>query len=167
MLEPPRPKTHWDYLLEEMAWLAQDFAHERKWKKQAAKRCARMVQKHFQDRALAAQKAERARELQLRRIAAFAAREIRSFWSNVEKVSHRRRDARDNVVTSRVRYDQLYPSLVDSWSSGSGRADSNPLARRPSTSNSTISSIVPSATPVNSPRRYMHRPPRTVSDHIR
>lgn len=38
VLEPPRPKSHWDYLLEEMAWLAQDFAHERKWKKQAAKK---------------------------------------------------------------------------------------------------------------------------------
>lgn len=38
VMEPPRPKTHWDYLLEEMAWLAQDFAHERKWKKQAAKK---------------------------------------------------------------------------------------------------------------------------------
>ncbi|CAH0604496.1 unnamed protein product [Chrysodeixis includens] len=38
VLEPPRAKSHWDYLLEEMAWLAQDFAHERKWKKQAAKK---------------------------------------------------------------------------------------------------------------------------------
>lgn len=38
VMEPPRPKSHWDYLLEEMAWLAQDFAHERKWKKQAAKK---------------------------------------------------------------------------------------------------------------------------------
>lgn len=41
VLEPPRPKSHWDYLLEEMAWLAQDFAHERKWKKQAAKKVSR------------------------------------------------------------------------------------------------------------------------------
>lgn len=38
VLEPPRGKAHWDYLLEEMQWLAQDFAHERKWKKQAAKK---------------------------------------------------------------------------------------------------------------------------------
>lgn len=38
VLEPPRAKSHWDYLLEEMAWLAQDFAHERKWKKQAARK---------------------------------------------------------------------------------------------------------------------------------
>ncbi|GBP97773.1 Helicase SRCAP [Eumeta japonica] len=35
---PPRPKTHWDYLLEEMAWLAQDFANERKWKNMPLKR---------------------------------------------------------------------------------------------------------------------------------
>jgi hypothetical protein len=31
--EPPRNKAHWDYLLEEMQWLAADFAQERKWKK--------------------------------------------------------------------------------------------------------------------------------------
>ncbi|XP_063359970.1 helicase domino, partial [Cydia amplana] len=92
--EPPRPKTHWDYLLEEMAWLAQDFAHERKWKKQAAKKCARAVQKYFQDKAAAAQKAEKAQELQLRRIAAFAAKEIRTFWLNVEKLVEWKRSRR-------------------------------------------------------------------------
>lgn len=48
--------------------------------------CARAVQKYFQDKAAAAQKAEKAQELQLKKIAAFAAREIRTFWSNVEKV---------------------------------------------------------------------------------
>ncbi|XP_058066416.1 helicase domino [Anopheles bellator] len=84
--EPPRPKAHWDYLLEEMVWLAADFAQERKWKKAAAKKCARMVQKHFQDKALAAQRAEKAQELQLKRIAAFVAKEIKMFWSNVEKL---------------------------------------------------------------------------------
>ena len=36
--EPPRAKTHWDYLLEEMVWLAGDFSAERKWKKAAAKK---------------------------------------------------------------------------------------------------------------------------------
>lgn len=84
--EPQRPKAHWDYLLEEMVWLAADFAQERKWKKAAAKKCARMVQKHFQDKALAAQKAEKAQELQLKRIAGFLAKEIKFFWSNVEKL---------------------------------------------------------------------------------
>uniref|UniRef100_T1GWQ3 Helicase domino n=1 Tax=Megaselia scalaris TaxID=36166 RepID=T1GWQ3_MEGSC len=84
--EPSRPKAHWDYLLEEMVWLAADFAQERKWKKNAAKKCSRMVQKYFQDRANAAQKAEKAQELHLKRVAAFIAREVKIFWSNVEKI---------------------------------------------------------------------------------
>ena len=36
--EPPRVKTHWDYLLEEMQWLATDFANEKKWKINAARK---------------------------------------------------------------------------------------------------------------------------------
>ena len=86
LAEPTRHKVHWDFLLEEMQWLATDFANERKWKKAAAKRCARMVQKHFQDKEMAAQKAEKAQEQNLKRIAAFVAKEIKTFWANVEKV---------------------------------------------------------------------------------
>ncbi|XP_014209628.1 helicase domino isoform X2 [Copidosoma floridanum] len=84
--EPPRPKTHWDYLLEEMVWLSTDFAQERKWKKSAAKKCARMVQKYFQEKALQAQKAEKLEELRLKKIAGFIAKEIKTFWANVEKL---------------------------------------------------------------------------------
>lgn len=84
--EPQRPKAHWDYLLEEMTWMATDFAQERKWKKAAAKKCARMVQKYFHDKTLAAQKAEKAQEMQLKRIASFIAKEIKIFWSDVEKL---------------------------------------------------------------------------------
>lgn len=36
--EPPRYKTHWDYLLDEMQWLAADFSQERRWKKAAARK---------------------------------------------------------------------------------------------------------------------------------
>lgn len=36
--EPARIKTHWDYLLEEMQWLATDFANEKKWKINAARK---------------------------------------------------------------------------------------------------------------------------------
>lgn len=85
--EPPRTKAHWDYLLEEMVWLAADFAQERKWKKAAAKKCARMVQKYFQEKAIQAQKAEKSQELRLKKIASFIAKEIKTFWTNVEKVN--------------------------------------------------------------------------------
>ena len=84
--EPARAKSHWDYLLEEMVWLAGDFSAERKWKKAAAKKCARMVQKYFQDKAAAAAKAEKEEEQRLRKMASFVAKEIRTFWTNVEKV---------------------------------------------------------------------------------
>lgn len=92
--ELARPKAHWDFLLEEMVWLAADFAQERKWKKAAAKKCARMVQKYFQDKALAAQRAERAQEQHIRRIAAFCAKEIKTFWSNVEKLVEYKQNTR-------------------------------------------------------------------------
>lgn len=85
--EPSRTKAHWDYLLEEMVWLAADFAQERKWKKAAAKKCARMVQKYFQEKAIQAQKAEKSQELRLKKIASFIAKEIKTFWTNVEKVN--------------------------------------------------------------------------------
>ena len=36
--EMPRCKAHWDYLLEEMQWLAADFVQERRWKRGIAKK---------------------------------------------------------------------------------------------------------------------------------
>lgn len=36
--EPARIKTHWDYLLEEMQWLATDFNNEKRWKINAARK---------------------------------------------------------------------------------------------------------------------------------
>lgn len=35
--EPSRNKSQWDYLLEEMQWMAVDFAQERRWKIACAK----------------------------------------------------------------------------------------------------------------------------------
>ncbi len=45
--EPPRIKTHWDYLLEEMQWLATDFANEKKWKINAARKVSLQMLKAF------------------------------------------------------------------------------------------------------------------------
>ncbi|OUM67583.1 hypothetical protein PIROE2DRAFT_58713 [Piromyces sp. E2] len=40
---PPRTKTHWDHLLEEMRWLYEDFKEEKKWKKALAYKLAHWV----------------------------------------------------------------------------------------------------------------------------
>ncbi|XP_023242373.1 helicase domino-like, partial [Centruroides sculpturatus] len=84
--EPPRTKAHWDYLLEEMVWLAADFAQERKWKKAAAKKCSRMVLKYHQEREMKAERAEKEEHLKLRKIASQIAKEIKQFWTNIEKL---------------------------------------------------------------------------------
>ncbi len=42
--EPVRIKTHWDYLLEEMQWLATDFANEKRWKINAARKVMIVVE---------------------------------------------------------------------------------------------------------------------------
>ncbi|XP_044753468.1 helicase domino [Coccinella septempunctata] len=119
--EMPRIKSHWDYLLEEMVWLAADFAQERKWKKAAAKKCAKMVQKYFQDKALAAQRAEKAQEQHLKRIAAYCAKEIKNFWNNVEKLveykqntilEEKRKKALDQQLSFIVDQTEKYSQLL-------------------------------------------------------
>lgn len=119
--ESPRNKAHWDFLLEEMIWLAADFAQERKWKKAAAKKCARMVQKYFQDKALTVQRAEKAQEQHVRRIAAFCAKEIKNFWNSVEKLveykqntilEEKRKKALDQQLSFIVDQTEKYSQLL-------------------------------------------------------
>lgn len=46
-----------------------------------------MIQKHFQEREALVQKALRAAEVHKRKIASHLAKIVKTFWSNVEKVS--------------------------------------------------------------------------------
>jgi hypothetical protein len=84
--EMSRNKAHWDYLLEEMQWLATDFAQERRWKRGVAKKLSRAVLKHHQELKSKEVKAEKEETVRLRRIASSIAREVKQFWANVEKV---------------------------------------------------------------------------------
>jgi hypothetical protein len=83
---PARPKTHWDFVIEEMNWLSSVFRQEIKTKKIVCKKCAKMVQKHFTDKEVALVKAEKSHEQNLRRIAANYSKDMRGFWGNVEKL---------------------------------------------------------------------------------
>ncbi|XP_029777498.1 E1A-binding protein p400 [Suricata suricatta] len=84
--EAPRPKSHWDYLLEEMQWMATDFAQERRWKMAAARKLVRTVARHHEEKQLREERGRREEQSRLRRIAASTAREIECFWSNIEQV---------------------------------------------------------------------------------
>ncbi|GFR90719.1 helicase [Elysia marginata] len=84
--EPPRQKAHWDYLLEEMTWLAADFIQERKWKKAAARKLARMVNNHFKEQEQKELRAEKEETIKLKKIASQMAKMVKEFWVNIEKV---------------------------------------------------------------------------------
>lgn len=84
--EPFRAKTHWDYVLGEMAWLASDFVGERRFKVALARKVARAVVRYHEDARMAEERAARQERERLRRIASTMAREMRKFWAKVERV---------------------------------------------------------------------------------
>ena len=114
-------KIHWDFVLEEMVWLAGVVQQEVKTKKVNAKKCAMMIQKHFKDKELAVARAERTREANLKKIALTMAREVKTFWSNVNKLfeyrlkiklDSKKKEALDQHLNFIVDKTEKYSSLL-------------------------------------------------------
>ncbi|CAM4715406.1 unnamed protein product [Leuciscus chuanchicus] len=84
--EACRPKSHWDYLLEEMQWMAADFAQERRWKIAAAKKLVRTCARYHDEQKKVEEREKREEEMRLRHIASTIARGVDYFWSNIEQV---------------------------------------------------------------------------------
>uniref|UniRef100_A0A7N6AIU2 Snf2-related CREBBP activator protein n=1 Tax=Anabas testudineus TaxID=64144 RepID=A0A7N6AIU2_ANATE len=94
LTEPQRPKVHWDYLCEEMQWLSADFAQERRWKRGVARKVVRMVMRHHEEQRQKEEKAKRDEHAKIRRVASSIAKEVRAFWSSVEKVVQYKQQSR-------------------------------------------------------------------------
>uniref|UniRef100_A0A8D0CN15 E1A binding protein p400 n=1 Tax=Scleropages formosus TaxID=113540 RepID=A0A8D0CN15_SCLFO len=105
LLEAPRPKSHWDYLLQEMQWMAADFAQERRWKMAAAKKLVRTCARFHDEQKRGEECAKRQEEMHLRQIAGTIAREVEFFWSNIEQARSFR-----NWIVNKEKYD---PSLLN------------------------------------------------------
>lgn len=86
LAEPSRQKMHWDYLLEEMTWLSNDFVAERKWKRALAKKIARAVVKWHETKATKEARELRAELLRKKKVAANIAREVTKFWKQMLQV---------------------------------------------------------------------------------
>lgn len=84
--EPPRPKSHWDHVLEEMVWLSKDFESERKWKLAQAKRVAIRASKSFSDQATRGEKKVKEEEQKLRKVALNISKDVKKFWTKIEKL---------------------------------------------------------------------------------
>lgn len=76
-------KSHWDYVLEEMTWLANDFVQERIWKLAAASQISYRV-------AVASRlkKQERSSGLDAKRVAHTLAKVVMEFWHSIELQVH-------------------------------------------------------------------------------
>lgn len=84
--EPPRRKTHWDHVLEEMVWLSKDFESERKWKLAQAKKVAVRASKGMLDHATRGEKKVKEEEQRLRKIALNISKDVKKFWMKIEKL---------------------------------------------------------------------------------
>jgi hypothetical protein len=84
--EPERKKTHWDFFLEEVVWLATDFRQERKWKMALAKKTATLVMKWHAQRVASSQRNMKIEQVKVRKVASLMAREVKKFWAQLEKV---------------------------------------------------------------------------------
>ncbi|KAL1540950.1 chromatin modification-related protein EAF1 B-like isoform X3 [Salvia divinorum] len=73
------PKSHWDYVLEEMAWLANDFAQERVWKIAAAAQIT--YRAAF---ACRLRKHENSFFMEAKKVAHTLAKSVMEFWHSVE-----------------------------------------------------------------------------------
>ncbi|KAG2930429.1 hypothetical protein PC115_g6516 [Phytophthora cactorum] len=81
---PARGKSHWDFLLDEMKWMATDFAQERNWK--------RVIQHRLATDVIVAQNAESVRqEQENRQMARGIALQISAFWRTMERIAARSR----------------------------------------------------------------------------
>jgi SNF2 family DNA or RNA helicase len=87
IIEPKKRKTHWDYLLDEMRWLAEDFAHEKRWKQMMAKKLSLAILKYFREKNQAENQQQRDEVKRLRKQALFICKEVMSFWRNMHKIA--------------------------------------------------------------------------------
>ncbi|WCJ28793.1 SNF2 domain-containing protein / helicase domain-containing protein [Euphorbia peplus] len=83
---PRRPKTHWDHVLEEMAWLSKDFESERKWKLAQARKVALRASKGMLDPATREEKKLKEEEHRLRKVALNITKDVKKFWVKIEKL---------------------------------------------------------------------------------
>ena len=84
--EPARPKCHWDFLLEEARWLFSDYRYERKWKRDSSRRLAYAAHRFINSKRTQQERLEKEKLQHLRKVAATLSKEVRSFWTSIEKI---------------------------------------------------------------------------------
>jgi hypothetical protein len=105
--EAQRGKTHWDYVLDEALWLANDYKEEHKWKVQMAKKVSKMVLQYHAQHAQKIDRATREEEQRLTRLAHSVARGVRKFWSQIRELADYRLSVVRDAQIAAEREEQL------------------------------------------------------------
>ena len=79
-------KTHWDFLLKEMAWMADDFDKETKKKVGDAKKMVRNTKKHLHEKQMAQEKQVREIKIDLKRKSKYMSSIVQMYWKSCEKI---------------------------------------------------------------------------------
>ncbi|KAI9910327.1 hypothetical protein PsorP6_010258 [Peronosclerospora sorghi] len=79
-------RCHRDYLLQEMEWMAADFQQERKWRARSAKALSQALVSHLDRQEARAARQARSALVAQRRVAARVGREVKKFWSKIDKI---------------------------------------------------------------------------------
>mmetsp|Transcript_27958 Transcript_27958/g.42625 ORF Transcript_27958/g.42625 Transcript_27958/m.42625 type:complete len:2205 (-) Transcript_27958:1535-8149(-) len=124
-----RSDTHWDFVLKEMMWLAADFRAERKRQHVLAKKTANGIHQFFKTKETRRLRQLADAELKRRRLAAKCGRNVRAWWTKIERVisykqklasDQERQKAMNQQLVDLVRLTERYgEKTTQSTSSGS------------------------------------------------
>ncbi|KAG8371865.1 hypothetical protein BUALT_Bualt12G0007400 [Buddleja alternifolia] len=106
--EPQRPKTHWDHVLEEMAWLSKDFESERKWKLAQAKKVALRASKGMLDQATRGERREE--EQRLRKVALNISKDV--LYKHQLELDEKKKKALDKQLEFLLGQTERYSSML-------------------------------------------------------
>ena len=113
--------THWDFLMKEMMWLGADFMGERKRQHALAKKQANGIKQFHKSKETRRIRLLADAELKRRRLSAKIGREVRSWWTKVERViaykqklsaDKERRKAMNKQLVELVRLTERYGEKV-------------------------------------------------------
>ncbi|CAI5723863.1 unnamed protein product [Hyaloperonospora brassicae] len=79
-------RCHRDYLLQEMEWMAADFSQERKWRVRNAKALGQALVSYVSRQEARLVRQQKRDDVARRRTAARVGREVKKFWSKIDKI---------------------------------------------------------------------------------
>lgn len=132
-----RGQYHRDYLMQEMEWMAADFAQEQKWKGKTARTLSTSLLTFHRKRATQTARKEKIEMEAQRRVAGRIARDIKRFWSKIDKLVQFQHKVHADQIRKTVMDRQLKTLVQQTEQYASALAAT--FQERPS-SNSTCSS---------------------------